>query len=112
VPTVPTVPTVAPETTVPVSTSSTTVPSSLGPAEGSDDGSGAEVFGSKWFGDDDAYVPVAMWGFRLMVIAFVATAISRFTRRNWVGALVGIVPFVVCLYFFFEDLSRLLPANL
>jgi sortase A len=53
-----------------------------------------------------------MWGFRLMVVAFIATAISRFARRNWVGALVGILPFTVCLYFFFEDLSRLLPANL
>jgi sortase A len=112
----PTVPTVAPETTsaptVPVSTSSTAVPGGLGPDEGSNDDSGAVVFGSKWFSDDDAYVPVAMWGFRLIVVAFVATAISRFARRNLVGVLVGIVPFVVCLYFFFEDLSRLLPANL
>jgi sortase A len=124
----PTVPTVGPETgnasTVPASTpttstpttgaptTSTTVPGGLGPDEAGSDDSGADVFGSKWFGDDDAYVPVAMWGFRLIVVAFVATAISRFARRNWAGALVGIVPFVVCLYFFFEDLSRLLPANL
>jgi sortase A len=123
----PTVPTVGPEpgsaSTVPASTPTTstpttgapttsTVPGGLGPDEGGPDGSGADVFGSKWFSDDDAYVPVAMWGFRLIVVAFVATAISRFARRNWAGALVGIVPFVLCLYFFFEDLSRLLPANL
>ena len=109
-----TTPTTTPSSTAPTSTAptTTTVPGGFGPNEGGADGSGAEVFGSRWFGDDDAYVPVAMWGFRLMVVAFVATAISRFARRNWVGALVGIVPFVVCLYFFFEDLSRLLPANL
>jgi hypothetical protein len=53
--------------------------------------------------------PPSHW---LLVVAFIATAISRFARRNWVGALVGIVPFIICLYFFFEDLSRLLPANL
>jgi sortase A len=124
----PTVPTVGPQTgsasTVPASTPTTVAPTTstttpggitpggIGPDEGESGDSGAVVFGSEWFGDDDAYVPVAMWGFRLLVVAFVATAISRFARRNVVGVLVGIVPFVVCLYFFFEDLSRLLPANL
>jgi hypothetical protein len=29
-----------------------------------------------------------------------------------VGALVGIVPFVVALYFFFQNVNRLLPAAL
>jgi hypothetical protein len=108
------VPASTPTTSTPTTGAPTTstVPGDLGPDEGGPDGSGADVFGSKWFSDDDAYVPVAMWGFRLIVVAFVATAISRFARRNLVGVLVGIVPFVVCLYFFFEDLSRLLPANL
>ena len=38
--------------------------------------------------------------------------LSRRVRRNWVGALVGIVPFVVALYFFFQNVNRLLPAAL
>jgi sortase A len=102
-------------TSMPPSTdppSSTVAPDSTGPTDAELADSGAAVFGSEWFSDDEAFVPVAMWGFRLMVVAFVATAISRFARRNWVGALAGILPFTVCLYFFFEDLSRLLPANL
>lgn len=102
-------------TSLPTSTdppSNTVAPDSTGPTDAELVDSGAAVFGSEWFSDDEAYVPVAMWGFRLMVVAFVATAISRFARRNWVGALTGVVPFAVCLYFFFEDLSRLLPANL
>ena len=73
---------------------------------------GAAAFSSRWFSDKKAFVPVALWGFRLIVIALVATAISKLTRRNWVGALVGIGPFVVTLYFFFENISRLLPSNL
>jgi sortase A len=100
----------APTTTPPVTPPPVTV-TDPAPATASVDDSEA-VFGSQWFSNDDAFVPAALWGFRLMVVAFIATAISRFARRNWVGALVGIVPFIICLYFFFEDLSRLLPANL
>jgi sortase A len=29
-----------------------------------------------------------------------------------VGALAGVVPFVVALYFFFENVNRLLPPNI
>ena len=32
-------------------------------------------------------------------------------RAKWPAYLVGIVPFMVCLFFFFENFSRLLPAN-
>ena len=38
--------------------------------------------------------------------------ISRRLRRDWVGLMVGIVPFVVTLYFFFQNVNRLLPPNL
>jgi sortase A len=100
-----------PATTPPAPPISTTPEAVTEPAVASTDESEA-VFGSQWFSDDEAFVPVALWGFRLMLVAFIATAISRFARRNWVGALVGIAPFAICLYFFFEDLSRLLPANL
>ena len=41
-----------------------------------------------------------------------AWSVSRRTGHNWIGALAGIVPFVVCLYFFFENVNRLLPPNI
>jgi sortase A len=41
-----------------------------------------------------------------------AYLLSRRTRRDWVGGLVGLVPFVVALYFFFQNVNRLLPPNL
>jgi len=31
---------------------------------------------------------------------------------NWVGALVGVAPFAMALYFFFQNINRLLPAAL
>jgi hypothetical protein len=33
-------------------------------------------------------------------------------RRNLVGALAGDVPFVLALYFFYENVIRLLPSAL
>jgi sortase A len=73
---------------------------------------GEEVFESSWFDDPDAYPAVAFWGLLLTAIAFAATALSRKVMRNWVGLAVGIIPFVVALYFFFVNISRMMPANL
>jgi sortase A len=65
-----------------------------------------------WFDDPDAWPEVALWGLALTAIALLAWTVSRRTGRNWIGALAGIVPFVLCLYFFFENVNRLLPPNI
>jgi sortase A len=65
-----------------------------------------------WFDDPDAWPQVALWGLALTAIALLAWRLSRRTGHNWIGALAGIVPFVVCLYFFFENVNRLLPPNI
>lgn len=70
------------------------------------------AFGGGWFDDPDAWPQVALWGLVLAVVALGAYGLSRRVRRNWVGALAGIVPFVVALYFWFENVNRLLPPNL
>lgn len=79
-----------------------------------DDGepTGADVFGSGWFSDEDAFLAVGLWGLVLTAIALASWAISRRVGRNWVGGLLGIVPFLIVLYLFYEDVNRLLPANL
>ena len=51
-------------------------------------------------------------GDALAAIGIGAWLLSRRVRRNWVGALVGIVPFALVLYFFFQNVNRLLPAAL
>jgi len=71
-----------------------------------------DLFENSWFSDPAAFPQVAIWGVLLTLVALGATALSRRVRRNWVGALVGIGPFVVVLYFWFENVNRLLPPNL
>ncbi len=72
----------------------------------------ADAFAHGWFSDDAAFVQVALWGLVLSAIGIGSYLLSRRVRRNWVGALAGIVPFVVALYFFYQNVNRLLPAAL
>jgi sortase A len=71
-----------------------------------------EAFDQGWFDDDGAWPQVALWGLALTATSVGAYLLSRKARTNWAGGLVGLVPFVVCLYFFFENVNRLLPAAL
>ena len=48
----------------------------------------------------------------LAAIAYGALRLSRVVRRYWVGLLAAFVPFIVVLYFFYENVNRLLPPNL
>lgn len=99
-------------------TSDTSVPTNVvGPDEpAAPDGDLQEelddAFGRGWFSDPDAWPQIALWGFALIAISVLATMLSRWARRNWVGALVGIAPFTVALYFWFQNVNRLLPPNL
>jgi sortase A len=72
----------------------------------------ADAFSDGWFSDPGANGQVALWGLVVTAIALLAWALSRRTGRNWVGLLVGIVPFTLALYFFFQNVNRLLPPNL
>jgi sortase A len=97
----PVVATTAPATTVP--------PAVVAASAGSDS---ADAFAHGWFSDDAAFADVALWGLVLTAVSIGAWLLSRRVRRNWVGALAGIVPFVIALYFFFQNVNRLLPAAL
>jgi sortase A len=105
-------PTTAPTTgpaSVPTS-APLTVPATTTPADVTEEV--ADAFAHGWFSDDDAWPQVALWGLALTGIAVGSWLLSRRVGHNWVGALAGIVPFVVCLYFFFQNVNRLLPAAL
>ncbi|MEY2401189.1 MAG: sortase [Ilumatobacteraceae bacterium] len=71
-----------------------------------------DAFSDGWFSDSSAITPAIMWGLVLAVVAYGIYWISRRFRRYWVGALAGFVPFIVVLYFFYENINRLLPPNL
>ncbi len=72
----------------------------------------ADAFSDGWFSDPGANSQVALWGALLASIGALSYLLSRQARRDWVGLLVGIVPFIVTLYFFFQNVNRLLPPNL
>ena len=72
----------------------------------------ADAFAEGWFSDPTANAQVALWGVILALIGLGSYLISRRAKRDWVGALVGIVPFAIALYFFFQNVNRLLPPNL
>jgi len=89
-----------------------TPPSDASAPAGDTGAAGQELFENQWFSDPDAFAPVAIWGVLLTLVALAATVLSRRARRNWVGALAGFAPFVVVLYFWFENVNRLLPPNI
>ncbi len=72
----------------------------------------ADAFSGGWFSDPGANGQVALWGLALAAIGILSYLLSRRVRRDWVGLCVGIVPFVIVLYFFFQNVNRLLPPSL
>ena len=72
----------------------------------------ADAFADGWFSDPGAPAQVALWGLALAAVGALSTLVSRRAKRDWVGLLVGLGPFLVVLYFFFQNVNRLLPPNL
>ncbi len=70
----------------------------------------ADVFSDGWFSDTAAFGQVALWGLVLITVTLLFRFLGRRTRY-WVGALAGAVPFVVVLYFWFQNVNRLLPPG-
>jgi sortase A len=65
-------------------------------------------FAGGWFDDPAAWPHIVGWGLSLAAIAWMV----RRSRFGLTGLGAGLVPFVVCLYFFYENVSRVLPADL
>ena len=97
------------------STAGTTVPAGDAVNEGATgagpNSAAAVALRQGWFSDTIAWADVATWGGVLAGISLLAWRLSLRTR-NLVGGLIGFLPFVLALYFFFENFSRLLPPNL
>ena len=94
--------------TVPPTTTTTPTPVvEPEPIELEEDG-----FSGGWF-DDSAAIPHAIgWGLVLLAVGVGAYFAGRAANRLYVSFLVGFIPFIVVLYFFFENVNRLLPAGL
>lgn len=101
-------PTTVPSTTPPTSAGESE--SGLGGDPGADEVEGELAAG--WFEDTAAIPHVLGWGALLAAIAFGAYHLGRWRRRLWVSFAVGAIPFIVGLYFWYENLNRLLPPDL
>lgn len=92
-------------TTTAAATAATTV-SSIDPADQFAD----DAFDAGWFDDSAAFAQVALWGLLFALVWYGAYRIAKWRRNAFIGIAVGIVPFVIVLYFFYENVNRLLPA--
>nr|MBA3309269.1 class E sortase [Nocardioidaceae bacterium] len=84
------------------------------PAAASDRALDPEVdpFAAGWFADAGAYPQLAIWAALLIALAAAGYLVCRRFRNDWSGPLLVAVPFLVALYFFYQNVNRLLPAAL
>ena len=71
---------------------------------------GGDAFSQGWFADGKAWPQLIGWLALLLLVVGVSWQLAKRNRRLWLGIVVGFTPFVVVLYFFFENLNRMLPA--
>ena len=71
-----------------------------------------DAFADGWFHDREAIPQIALWGSLLALISLLAYQISVFLRRDLVGFAVGIIPFGLALFYFFQNVNRLVPPGL
>ena len=70
----------------------------------------ADAFDQGWFHDRGAIAPVIAWAAICIAVAAGAYQLAKWRRNGIIGIAVGAVPFVIALYFFYENVDRLLPA--
>jgi len=78
----------------------------------SDDAISDDIFSDGWFSDLNAIPHVLAWGALLFAVGLGAFFAGRAANRLYLCFLLGIVPFFFVLYFFFENVNRLLPPGL
>lgn len=108
-PTSTTAPTAAPTTTPRVTTATTAPAIAVGePVDRRD----AEDLARGWFHDGGAWLHVILWGALLTVISLLGWMLGRKVGRTWVAYAAAFAPFLVGLYFFYQNVNRLLPPGL
>lgn len=71
-----------------------------------------DAFSDGWFSDTAAIPHALAWGFALFLVGLGAYFAGKAAKRLYVCFLVGFVPFLIVMYFFFENVNRLLPPGL
>ena len=71
-----------------------------------------DAFTDGWFSDGAAWPQAILWGLALAALAVAAWRLGLAWGKQWLAAAIAVLPFLVLLYFFFENAARLLPPNL
>ena len=100
---------VVPETTT-APTVTTTVPAII--VDDSFNSESADALSRGWFSDLSAIPQTLLWGFIELLVVFGAWQLAKKNRNRIIGAVAGLIPFFVVLYFVFQNVNRLLPPNL
>jgi sortase A len=73
--------------------------------------SGLDSFSAGWFSDSAAWFPTIVWA---ALAGFIVTGFWFLGRhwKRWAAYLLAVIPFLFVLYFFYENVARLLPPNI
>lgn len=71
-----------------------------------------EELSGGWFADSAAWWDVALWTAVELLVVAAGWLLSRRYQRRWLGYVVGAAPFLVVLYFVYQNVNRLLPAGI
>ena len=71
-----------------------------------------DVLSEGWLHDPSAIPETFLWGMAAVVMWWAGGLVGRRVGRQLVVRTVAFVPFLIILYFFYENLSRLTPTNL
>jgi sortase A len=95
--------------TTTVATTASSIPTTTDPLGSL---SGNDTFAQGWFERPSLITQCVVWAAILIAIVTASYLIGRRFRRLWVCFAVGAIPFLLTLYFFFENLNLLLPASI
>lgn len=92
------------------STTTTTVPAIL--IDDSNNDESADALSRGWFSDLSAIPQTLLWGLCELLVVMAAWQVAKKYRNRVIGTAVCLIPFLVVLYFVFQNVNRLLPPNL
>lgn len=90
----------------------TTVPDAGTPGDGFPPAEEALQLSQGWLADSAAWWHVIGWGLLNAAVAAAGWLLARRTRRWWLGLAAAAAPFLLVLYFVYQNVNRLLPADL
>lgn len=98
----------------PVATTARWTPPTSTPSQTSAESSTSddEVLSEGWLHDPSAVPETLLWGLAAVAMWWTGGFVGRRRGRQFVIRGIALVPFVVILYFFYENLARLTPTNL